>query len=165
MESRIRVLGHSVHQMLIPLPAGLFIVAALLDVVGVFVKSAWIPTVTFWNIALGIISGLVAAMFGAADWTKIPSGTRAKRIGTLHGVSNVIAVVMFSAALWMRSMDSLRRTDMASLTLEIVAFMLLGMAGWFGGELVDRLGIGVDENAHADAPSSLRTRHVPSPRT
>jgi hypothetical protein len=43
--------------------------------------------------------------------------------------------------------------------------MLLGMAGWFGGELVDRLGIGVDENAHADAPSSLRTRHVPSPRT
>jgi hypothetical protein len=24
-----------------------------------------------------------------------------------------------------------------------------------GGELVDRLGIGVDENAHPDAPSSL----------
>jgi uncharacterized membrane protein len=165
MESRIRVLGHSVHQMLIPLPAGLFIVAALLDIVGAFVKSAWIPTVSFWNIALGIISGLVAALFGIADWTKIPSGTRAKRIGSLHAVSNVITMVLFGAALWMRSMDSLRRTDTASLTLEIVAFLLLGVAAWFGGELVDRLGIGVDENAHANAPSSLRTKHVPSART
>jgi hypothetical protein len=33
-----------------------------------------------------------------------------------------------------------------------------GVAAWSGGELVDRLGIGVDEDAHADAPSSLATR-------
>jgi uncharacterized membrane protein len=30
--------------------------------------------------------------------------------------------------------------------------------GWLGGELVDRLGVGVDEGAHLDAPSSLKGR-------
>ena len=29
------------------------------------------------------------------------------------------------------------------------------MTGWLGGELVDRLGVGVDPGAHLDAPSSL----------
>jgi hypothetical protein len=32
--------------------------------------------------------------------------------------------------------------------------------GWLGGELVDRLAVGVDPGAHVDAPSSLRSRHA-----
>jgi uncharacterized membrane protein len=161
MESRVKILGHPVHQMLIPLPAGLFIVAAILDIVGAFVESAWIPTVTFWNIAIGIVSALVAAIFGTADWLKIPQGTRARRVGALHGIGNVVATVLFGAALWIRAQDSLHRTDPASLTIEILAFALLGVTAWLGGELVDRLGIGVDHGAHPDAPSSLRAKHVP----
>ena len=32
----------------------------------------------------------------------------------------------------------------------------LAMAtAWLGGELVDRLGVGVDDGAHLDAPNSL----------
>jgi hypothetical protein len=33
-------------------------------------------------------------------------------------------------------------------------------AGWLGGELVDRLGVGVDDGAHLNAPSSLTTPRV-----
>jgi hypothetical protein len=29
------------------------------------------------------------------------------------------------------------------------------LTGWLGGELVERLGIGVDNGAHLDAPNSL----------
>jgi hypothetical protein len=32
---------------------------------------------------------------------------------------------------------------------------LAAVTGWLGGELVDRLGVGVDDGAHLDAPSSL----------
>jgi len=39
----------------------------------------------FWNITGGILGGLLAALFGFLDWLAIPSGTRAKRIGLLHG--------------------------------------------------------------------------------
>jgi len=32
--------------------------------------------------------------------------------------------------------------------------------GWMGYELVDRLGVGVDDGAHANAPSSLSGRRA-----
>ena len=35
---------------------------------------------------------------------------------------------------------------------------LATVTGWLGGELVDRLGVGVSEGAHLDAPSSLSHR-------
>ncbi len=160
MESRAKFLGHPVHQMLIPLPAGLFIVAVILDVIDAFVKASWIPTVTFWNLALGVVSALVAAVFGLVDWTKIPSGTRAKRVGALHGLGNGIAVVLFAAAVWLRAGVPDQRAAVGALTLELVAFVLLGVTAWLGGELVDRLGVGVDDGAHLNAPSSLRAKHV-----
>jgi hypothetical protein len=46
------------------------------------------------------------------------------------------------------------------------------VTGWLGGELVDRLGVGVDKDADLNAPSSLSrgpaqpaaapTRHMPA---
>jgi hypothetical protein len=33
--------------------------------------------------------------------------------------------------------------------------VLAGGSAWLGGELVNRLGVGVDDGAHLDAPSSL----------
>ena len=164
MESRVKFLGHPVHQMLIPIPAGLFIVGALLDIVGIFVVAEWMPTVSFWNLFLGIIAGVIAAVFGTLDWTKIPANTRAKRVGAMHGIGNVIGVALFSVAVWLRWGAPAHETDAVSLTLEVVAFVLLGVTAWLGGELVDRLGIGVDDGAHVDAPNSLRTKHITGAR-
>ena len=161
MESRAKVLGHPVHQMLVPIPAGLFIVAALLDIVDRFVDTAWIATVTYWNIALGVVSALVAALFGVIDWTNIPPRTRAKRVGAIHGIGNVIAVLLFGGAWLMRRDIPTHATDTGSLALEVIAFALLGVTAWLGGELVDRMGVGVDDGANVDAPNSLRVKHLP----
>jgi uncharacterized membrane protein len=115
-------------------------------------------TAAYWNICAGIVGGLLAAVFGAIDWLAIPAGTRAKRIGLLHGGSNVVVVVIF-ALVWLMRGD---RPDTAPTTnlflLEVVALALGSVAGWLGGELVDRLGVGVDDGAHLDAPSSLSGR-------
>jgi uncharacterized membrane protein len=165
MQSRTKLLGHPLHQMLVPIPAGLFIVGALLDIVHQFVNASWIPTVTYWNLAIGVVAAAVAAIFGAADWTKIPRDTRAKRVGTVHGVGNLVAVALFVIALWIRSDIPGYAVNAAALTLEVVAFALLGVTGWLGGELVDRLGVGVDDGANVNAPNSLRVRHVPSAKS
>ena len=37
----------------------------------------------------------------------------------------------------------------------LLGFGLAGVTGWLGGELVDRLGVGVDDGANLNAPSSL----------
>ena len=41
-----------------------------------------------------------------------------------------------------------------------LGFFLALVTGWLGGELVDRLGVGVDEGAHVNAPSSLTHRRA-----
>lgn len=158
MESRAKLLGHPVHPMLIVLPLGLFISAVIFDAVYLWRGSPTFATVAYWNIAGGIIGGLLAAVFGLIDWLAIPSGTRAKQIGLLHGVSNVVVVGAFALVCWMRS----DVTDVAPTTgvflIEVGALLLGSVAGWLGGELVDRLGVGVDDGAHLDAPSSLSGR-------
>jgi uncharacterized membrane protein len=41
------------------------------------------------------------------------------------------------------------------LALEVIGLLAALVTGWLGGELVDRLGVGVDRGANLDAPSSL----------
>jgi uncharacterized membrane protein len=158
MESKTKLLGHPIHPMLIVLPLGLFIAAVVFDAVYLWRGSPGFATAAYWNIAAGIVGGLLAAVFGAIDWFAIPAGTRAKRIGLLHGGSNVVVVLIF-ALVWLMRGD---RPDTAPTTnlflLEVVALALGSVAGWLGGELVDRLGVGVDDGAHLDAPSSLSGR-------
>jgi hypothetical protein len=44
-----------------------------------------LATIAYYLIAVGIVSGLIAAVFGLIDWLAIPAGARAKRIGLLEG--------------------------------------------------------------------------------
>jgi uncharacterized membrane protein len=158
MESRAKLAGHPIHPMLIVLPLGLFIAAVVFDAVSVWGSAPGLAIVGFWNIAGGIIGGLLAAVFGLIDWLAIPRGTRAKSIGLMHGGANVLVVLMFAFA-WL----SRRATPEATVTnglfiVEIAALLVGCVGGWLGGELVDRLGVGVDDGANLDAPNSLSGR-------
>jgi uncharacterized membrane protein len=157
MEARARLFGHPIHQMLIVFPLGLLATAVIFDVVRLVTGNGYWSEIAYWMIAAGVIGGLVAALFGFVDWTKIPAGTRAKRIGLLHGVGNVVVVLLFVAS-WFLRRDDPRAPDTFALLLAFVGAGLSLLTGWLGGELVDRLAVGVDEGAHLDAPSSLSGR-------
>ena len=158
MESRVKLLGHPVHPMLIVFPLGLFISAVIFD--GLYLRnhSIAMSEVGYWNIAGGVIGGLLAAVFGLIDWLAIPSGTRAKRIGLIHGLSNVGVVLLFAFA-WVSRADSAMHSPTTTIYLiEVGAIVLGAFAGWLGGELVDRLGVGVDDGANLNARNSLSGR-------
>jgi len=161
MESRAKVLGHPIHPMLIVLPLGLFIGAVVFDAIYLWRGSATLATVGYWNIAGGIVGGLLAAVFGLIDWLAIPAGTRAKRIGVLHALSNVAAILGFAIVFWMRYSSGQPATTTTLFAVEVVALVVGAVGGWLGGELVDRLGVGVDKGANLDAPNSISGR---SPR-
>jgi uncharacterized membrane protein len=114
-------------------------------------------------IAPGVITGLLAAPFGFIDWLSIPSGTRAKRIGAIHGGGNVLVVLLFATS-WLLRRDLPSAPTELSLALSFAAGGLALVTGWLGGELVDRLAVGVDDGAHPDAPSSLRSRYARTTR-
>lgn len=159
MESRAKLLGHPIHQMLIVFPLGLLAMAVIFDLLAIVFANGYWSEIGYWMIAAGVVTGLLAAPFGLIDWYAIPSGTRAKRIGAVHGVGNVIVVAMFGLSWLMRS-DAPRTPDVLALALSFAAGVLALFTGWLGGELVDRLAVGVDDGAHVDAPSSLTSRRA-----
>ncbi|HTH77374.1 MAG TPA: DUF2231 domain-containing protein [Ramlibacter sp.] len=157
MRSRVRLFGHSLHQMLIVFPLGLLATGVLFDIIYLARHDEIMAAVSYWMIAAGIIGGLLAAPFGFLDWLAIPSGTRAKRIGAMHGGGNLIVVLLFIASWWMR--DTNYSPTTAVMVWSFAGAILALFTGWLGGELVDRLGVGVDEDANLDATNSLHAHH------
>jgi uncharacterized membrane protein len=143
--------------MLIVFPLGLLGTSLLFDIVHLVSDNGQWALIAYWMIVAGVISGLMAAVFGLIDWLAIPSGTRAKRIGMLHGGGNVVVVLLFILSWLMRRDDPLAPEGLA-IVLSALAVGLALVTGWLGGELVDRLGVGVDEGANLDAPNSLSGR-------
>lgn len=163
MEARAKALGHPIHQMLIPFPLGVLGMSVIFDIIALVMdRHEGLFRASFYMIAAGVISGLAAAVFGAIDFFAIPGGTRAKRIGAIHGIGNVVVVLLFAAS-WLLRRDEPWNPSMLALALAIGGFALSGLTAWLGGELVDRLSVGVDEGAHLDAPSSLSGRPARAP--
>lgn len=158
MKAAARLLGHPVHQMLIVLPMGLFAGSIIFDVMCRVTSSSRWADVAFWTLGAGIVSGLIAAVFGAADWVSIPPSTRAKRVGLVHGMGNVLMVALFAVSFAMRVHAPTQMAPAGAFILSLLAGAIALGTGWLGGELVNRLGVGVHEDANLDAPSSLSDR-------
>lgn len=159
MESRVKLFGHPVHQMLIVFPLGLLATALVFDAIQLVTGNGFWSDLAYWMIAAGIVSGLIAAPFGLIDWLAIPGGTRAKRVGALHGGGNVVVLFLYLVS-WLMRAGEPAAPDASALVLAFLGGGLAVITGWLGGELVDRLAVGVHEGAHVNAPSSLSARRA-----
>ena len=162
MQSRATLLGHPIHQMLVVFPLGLLSTSVIFDLVSFAAGRSSMGMVAFWMMAAGLIGGLLAAPFGWIDWGAIPKGTRAKGVGLMHGLGNVVVLLLFAASWWLRRPDP-ESPPMLANGLSLAGVALAAVTAWLGGELVARLGIGVYDDAGVDAPSSLHRdpAHVP----
>lgn len=154
MESRAKLFGHAIHPILIVFPLGLLATGVIFDIIYLIRGNPEMALVAYWMIAAGIVGGAIAAPFGWIDWFAIPGGTRAKSIGLIHGLGNVLVLLLFLGSWWLRHGAS-GKPDTLALILSFAGVLLALLTGWLGGELVERLGVGVDDGAHLDAPNSL----------
>lgn len=161
MQSKARFLGHPIHQMLIAFPVGLLAASVVVDILHLITPWLAAPTVAYGMLLGGVIGGVAAAPFGFIDWLAIPAGTRARRVGAIHGAGNVVVLALFGLSAWLRSGPA-PELSAAALAASLAGLAVAGVTVWLGGELVCRLGIGVADGAHPDAPSSLR--HPSEPR-
>ena len=155
MESRAKLLGHPIHPMLVVVPLGTLTSAGLFDLVALVARRPALAAVAYWNIVVGLAGGLLAAVFGLRDWLAIPEGTRAKTVGLWHAAGNTAVVALFGTSLLLRRGDPHRRVGAVTVGLELLALAAGLVSAWLGNELVERLGVGVDEGAHLNAPNAL----------
>jgi uncharacterized membrane protein len=160
MPSRVNVLGHSAHPMLVVFPLGLLLLVPVFDVARFSTGDPRFGVVAFWTLVAGVAGGLLAALPGLFDWMAIPSGTRAQRVGLVHMLVNGAGLGLYFASLIVRVLGV---PGASSFVLGVLGFGALIIGGWLGGELVQRLGVGVAHDANLNAPSSLKTPRVAPP--
>jgi uncharacterized membrane protein len=152
MESKATFLGHPIHQMLIVFPLGLLATSLMFDIIQLATHDPEWSHVAFYLIGAGVIGGVAAALFGLIDFLGIPKSTRAKGIAKWHGLGNVIVVGLFGLSFFLRIPDP-EAPSVAAFVLSVCGIIIALAAGWLGGELVTRFGIGVADGANPDAPS------------
>lgn len=157
--ARAKVAGHPVHPMLVVFPIGLFVTSFLFDLVYLAVGDPFWYRIAFWMIFVGFFGTLAAALPGFADYLALSPGTEARRIATYHmGVGLTLAVLYF-VNLMVRNWGIIgpNQIPWIPIGLNLIGVGLIGLQGWLGGELVYRLGVGVEERAR---PREERLRKV-----
>lgn len=155
MESKTKLFGHPIHPMLVVFPLGLLATSVLFDLMFLSTANLAFPSVSYYMIAVGVIGGLLAAIFGFIDWLALPNNSRAKNMGLWHGIGNFVIVVLFAVSWLLRRDNTNLIPDGLALSLSIAGVGLALFTWWIGGELVYRLGVAVDPGANVNAPSSL----------
>jgi len=138
--------GHPFHPALVALPIGAWISSVVLDVVSMGRDDAGLAEASQWLIGIGIVSALLAALFGLLDLLTVPRGTPAFRTGVTHAALNVTAVVLFAVSFLLRA-DDPYPVPGAAFALSLLAVALLGASGWLGGKLAYHYGVRVADEA------------------
>jgi uncharacterized membrane protein len=136
--STVAIAGHPVHPVLVVFPTAFLVGAAGSDLAYWFTADAFWARASFWLITLGLISGVVAAVVGMSDFLQIKR-VRKRGAGWAHMFSNVAALLATVFNLILRLGGNLEGSIVPlGAILSIIVALLLGVGGWFGGELAYR---------------------------
>jgi uncharacterized membrane protein len=129
-----------VHPVLIVFPIGLFGMAFLFDLVGLGSRGTLWPAIAYWNVGAGLVTALIAALFGILDYAAIPASTRASRVGLVHGLMQTFALGLFAVSFVIRSLNRSPTMQLWAVVASSVGLCSLLGAGWLGALLVGHLG-------------------------
>jgi nitrite reductase/ring-hydroxylating ferredoxin subunit/uncharacterized membrane protein len=127
-------LGHPLHPVLVQVPIGAFMSAAILDLM------PGDGTAADTLIATGILATVPAAASGFADWSQMHE--QQQRVGIVHAAANTVATVLYGASLVAR----LRGHRGTGKVLSVAGLGVLGFSGFLGGHLAFRQAAGANHN-------------------
>ncbi|AFZ18231.1 DUF2231 domain-containing protein [Allocoleopsis franciscana] len=140
--STVAVAGHPLHPALITLPIGFLVTAPVTDIAYWFLGDVFWARASFWLIVGGLVTGLLAAITGLLDFIRI-GRVRKHTAGWAHMYANVTALVVTAINLGLRVGNPVDNLLFTGLILSVIVATLLGISGWYGGELVYRHKIAV----------------------
>lgn len=141
--------GHPIHPMLIPFPIGFLTAALVTDIVYWAQGDAFWAEASFWLLVAGVCTAALAAIPGIIDFVSIRL-VRKHRAGWIHFLGNVVMLGLALANLLIRLPAPLARVLPAGIVLSAVTVLILGITGWYGGELAYRHRIGMMGHGHED---------------
>lgn len=122
-------LGHPLHPMLTDVPTGAWTTACVMDAMEIVTGDEAFGLGADGAVAVGLAGAVGSALSGLADWQYLVGGPR--RVGLVHGLLNVGAVLLYSASL------GLRRTGArgAGQVTSAAGYSLILVSSYLGGDL------------------------------
>jgi len=159
MKSRLQIGGHPIHAMAVSLPIGLYTAAFIGDLAYLVVRDPFWFKLAFWAIAIGLVGHLGAISTGLPDFLAVRAEhlqrPDAWRVATSHLVFGIGLLVVQGLNAGLRNFGEVPAGGSIAMPVivNVIAMGVLGVQGWYGGELVYRHFIGVDmpqpEESHA----------------
>ncbi|MEU2878364.1 Rieske (2Fe-2S) protein [Streptomyces sp. NPDC007070] len=131
-----RWLGHPVHPLLVQLPIGSWLSAAVLD----FIPGQRRAVRTL--IATGLLSATPAAVSGLVDWAELHR--QQMRVGAVHATANMAALALYTGSLTTR----LRGREARGKLLGLAGLGAVAAGGALGGHLAYRQASGANHAEH-----------------
>jgi uncharacterized membrane protein len=124
-------LGHPLHPLMVTVPIGAFVGAAVLDLAPGNQDAARTMT------GLGLAATAPTALLGLADYADLDE--RQRRVGVVHALSNTVAAAFFTGSYLSRARGAHTRGKV----LSTLGLTVLGLGGALGGHLAYAQGAGV----------------------
>lgn len=140
--STLSVAGHPLHPVIVIFPVAFLVGAAGTDIGYWLTSDPFWARASVWLIGVGFAAGILAAITGFLDFFKVKR-VRERSAGWLHMGGNVAAMVLSLINLLLRQGNPAEPIVFTGLAISIVVATLLGITGWFGGELTFRHKVGV----------------------
>lgn len=140
--STVTIAGHPLHPPMVVFPVALLVAAAGSDIGYWLTRDPFWARASVWLLGAGLLTGLVAAAIGLSDFLKI-GRVRKHTAGWAHMYANVISLVLTTINFWLRLGDPVKNILFTGLLISVIVATLLGIGGWFGGELIYRHKIAV----------------------
>ena len=130
--------------MLIPFPVAFLTGALAADLAGKLLDLPDLYTIAWYLLPAGVVMGVVAGIPGFIDYRRtVPPRSSARQRAFRHMLFNLVALVLFLLAWWLRGEAGVT-PDGVLVGIEVIAAGLLSVGGWMGGALVHRNQIGVE---------------------
>ena len=135
--STVAIAGHPFHPLIVTFPIAFLVGVAATDLVYWWTKSPFWAQASFWLVAAGLATAVLAAITGLLDFLRIER-VRKRQAGWAHMFLNVAALALTIINLVIRLGNPAENILYLGLALSAIVATILGLSGWYGAELVYR---------------------------
>ena len=142
--STARIFRQPIHAMLVPIPIACFIGVLLTDLIYWWSAEMMWANFSAWLVTVGVIVGVLAAIFGLIDFVGSRS-IRAQKPAWPHAIGNVVLLILATLNMFVHSRDAWTSVVPWGLTLSALCVLILMFTAWMGRSMVYRYRVGVAE--------------------
>jgi len=136
-------LGHSLHAALVDVVIGAATAALLLDVLRTFFAVDGLEVAATWIVGLAALAAVGSIITGLTDYKDTAPDSSERDITGLHGLTNIVATVLFVVSFFQRLGDG----HDAAFWVLLVGYLIVSVGGYIGGHVVFKYGYMVNHNA------------------